>query len=182
MHSIKHYFLLFIACLLFTCSLPEQQLALVGTRVPSSRYFLINGNTHSLAQNEGKILALVFWDSDCPHCLGALPDLDELAASYRGNPDVEFIAISIDSAGEERQVRETIAELGIKSLDVAFSGNDVDDEAYRALNGDRVPYMLLADEGGVIRWIGTSEGDLEDELQKLLETKGSRAHEQSALN
>ncbi|WP_342646021.1 TlpA disulfide reductase family protein [Mucilaginibacter sp. CSA2-8R] len=51
----------------------------------------------------GKVIVLNFWFINCPPCRQEIPDLNELADSYKNNPDVLFVAIALDEAYDIKQ-------------------------------------------------------------------------------
>ncbi len=56
----------------------------------------INGYKLSLKELRGKVVVLNFWFIGCPACMQEIPDLNEVAAKYKDNPNVVFIAIALD--------------------------------------------------------------------------------------
>ncbi len=58
----------------------------------------INGEKIDTKKLLGKVIVLNFWFINCPPCRQEIPDLNELADSYKNNPDVLFVAIALDEA------------------------------------------------------------------------------------
>lgn len=56
----------------------------------------IYGNKLKLKKETGKIIVLNFWFIDCAPCRMEIPDLNELANSYKGRDSVLFIAVALD--------------------------------------------------------------------------------------
>jgi len=56
----------------------------------------INGNKIDLREATGKVIVLNFWFINCPPCRQEIPQLNELVAKYKDNPDVVFLAIATD--------------------------------------------------------------------------------------
>ena len=54
-----------------------------------------------------------------------------------------------------------------------FSGNDTQDEAFLALKGSRVPYVIFVDAQGIVRYVDYSVSGLGDFLQERF--RASRA-------
>lgn len=60
----------------------------------------INGNKIDLREAKGKVVVLNFWFINCPPCRQEIPQLNELVAEYKDNPDVIFLAIATDEKYE----------------------------------------------------------------------------------
>lgn len=57
----------------------------------------IDGSKLRLKESTGKILVLNFWFINCPPCRTEIPDLNELVESYKGNENIQFIAVALDA-------------------------------------------------------------------------------------
>ncbi len=56
----------------------------------------INGKTHRLSENLGKVVLLDLWATWCAPCLAEIPALENLQKQFEGK-DVVFISLSIDT-------------------------------------------------------------------------------------
>lgn len=56
----------------------------------------LQGNSYKLKELKGKVVVINFWFINCPPCRLEIPDLNELVAQYKNNPDVVFLAIAMD--------------------------------------------------------------------------------------
>lgn len=52
---------------------------------------------------EGKIVVLNFWFIGCPPCKAEIPELNKLMAENASDPNVIFIAVGLDDAGEIKE-------------------------------------------------------------------------------
>ncbi len=59
----------------------------------------LNGNTHTLAEYEGKVIFLNFWATWCPPCRQEIPGFVELYEQYKDDGMV-ILGISLDQKGE----------------------------------------------------------------------------------
>ena len=55
-----------------------------------------DGKMHSLAENKGKVIILMFWASTCPHCEEVMPHVVEFV-NKTNNPDLVFCSFSLDT-------------------------------------------------------------------------------------
>lgn len=56
----------------------------------------ITGTRFNLKELAGKIVVLNFWFINCGPCRQEMPDLNEVVEEYKNNPNVVFIAFSLD--------------------------------------------------------------------------------------
>ena len=62
---------------------------------------MLKGEKFRLADKRGKVVVLHFWKTQCPACVEAVAQINELAAKYRGK--AEFLAIGTELPGHLRQ-------------------------------------------------------------------------------
>ena len=73
-----------------------------GTVAPVFEAPVIGGKTVNTGQLKGKVVVLNFWFIGCAGCITEMPKLNELAAKYGSNVDIEFIAIAPNTEQELR--------------------------------------------------------------------------------
>lgn len=109
-----------------------------------------------------------FWATWCKPCLQEMPHLSDLAKTFETN-GLTTVAISIDEPRNKSRVRTHV-----QSKDYAFRTLlDPNQEAYRKLQGQSVPYVLLLDQQGHAAYVkvGYRPGDeatLEAAVRDLL--------------
>jgi thiol-disulfide isomerase/thioredoxin len=64
----------------------------VGDTVPAFTMAAMNDSIINSMQLRGKIVVISFWFSVCKPCLYEMPEINELAAGYKGNDNVVFLA------------------------------------------------------------------------------------------
>jgi len=154
-----------LICMIVGCSpLSDRSKELVGSPSPDARLLLIDGPETTLSADHGKFMGVLFWATWCNYSKGAIADFEDLARKYAHRGDVSFVAVSIDKYEDLHILRDRIASQELHSLKHAFSGGDVEDEAYQMLRGDRIPYAVLIDPRGIVRYVGTSTSEMEDIL------------------
>ncbi len=138
---------------------------LVGKPAPDVRFTLIDGTQVPLDIAAGKTAAILFWTTWCGHSRGTIEDFEKLAKRYLGRKDIVFFAVSLDKFEDIEAVKARIQSQGLSDVTHAFSGNDIQDEAFLGFKGDSVPYVAVLDARGVVRSVGTSTSDLESYLE-----------------
>lgn len=141
-------------------SLSDQARLLVGSRAPESRLMLMSGEHIALRSRVGKDVALLFWATWCPHSRAGIEEFEALARAYKGRPGVEFYAVSVDKNEAYEELQNRIRIQNLESMTHVFSGNDVQDEAFLAFHGERLPYAVFIDEGGIVRFADLGVGGL----------------------
>ncbi len=157
-----------IFCLLVSgcASLSDQAKALVGHEAPQSRLMLLSGEHIALNSLLGKEVALLFWATWCPHSRAGIEEFAALARRYKDNPKLEFYAVSVDSNDAYEELQNRIRLQNLKQMTHVFSGNDVQDEAFLAFHGERLPYAVFIDEAGVVRLADLGVGGLASFLDR----------------
>jgi len=118
--------------------------SIVGKQAPDFEVATLRGEYHTLSTYEGRRLALLFVDFDCPACVQQLGYLDKLSREVLGPPDLEMLAVSESS--DER----TSGFAGDFTLSFPLV---VDCGSMRS--GYRVtsePTLVLIDERGIVRF------------------------------
>lgn len=141
-------------------SLSDQARSLVGRPAPESRLMLLNGEHIALRSRVGKNVALLFWATWCPHSRSGIEEFEALARGYKTRPEIEFYAISVDKNEAYAELKNRIHIQDLESMTHVFSGNDVQDEAFLAFHGERLPYAVFIDDEGVVRFADLGVGGL----------------------
>ena len=122
----------------------------------------LSGNIHHLADFKGKYILLDFWSNGCDPCKKAIPEMKEIADTYKDS--LELVSISIDN---DKIWRRASAEHGI-------TWNNFNDKRNRsgiAASYDvyAIPlFVLISPEGKLIeKWNGYGEGTLKERIGKL---------------
>jgi thiol-disulfide isomerase/thioredoxin len=137
------FLLLVLSSCSFTTSGSSQDFS--GRQAPFTRFYGLDGNvyvTGDVAKSGG---AIVFWSSSCSPSKSALQHLNVLAFE---RPDLNFLAVNLDELKDREKALSVMVER--PNLLHAFSGNGVYDEAFIALRGNALPYMIVIDRTGKI--------------------------------
>jgi len=129
--------------LLIGCAaLSDRAKSLVGVAAPESRLMLLSGEHIALRSLVGKNVVLLFWATWCPHSRAGIEEFEALARKYQDRSDIEFYAVSVDANDAYEELKTRIRVQDLESMTHVFSGNDVQDEAFLAFHGERLPYAV----------------------------------------
>jgi thiol-disulfide isomerase/thioredoxin len=139
---------------------------LLGQRRPDFSLADATGQWVSADSFNGQVLLVNFWATWCKPCVEEMPMLAQVQQDYAGQ-GVAVIGIALD---DPRRAQEFARELGI-GYPVLFGRADamVVGRRYGNRSG-MLPYSVLVDSGGVIRWtrLGILDrGELEAQLAAL---------------
>jgi thiol-disulfide isomerase/thioredoxin len=113
---------------------------------------LLSGEHIALRSREGREVVLLFWATWCPHSRAGIEEFQALASAYKNRPEMEFYAVSVDKNESYEELQNRIRIQGLESMTHVFSGNDVQDEAFLAFHGERLPYAVFIDDRGIVRF------------------------------
>lgn len=151
-------------------SVSSDAMSLVGRQVPEARLMMLRGEDVALRSKEGTNLALLFWATWCSHSRSVIGDFEQLARDYSWRGDLEFYAVSIDKNQDLDALKGRIRAEDLKTVKHVFSGNDSQDEAFIALKGDHVPYVVFVDARGIVRFVDFSVSRLSEFLEQKYRT------------
>jgi peroxiredoxin len=136
----------------FAEPLPASRLSpagiLVGSQRPDFRLGSTTGEVVTAADYPGKTLLINFWATWCEPCRREMPMLVDLQGEY-GPEGLQVVGIALDDV---QDVRDFVHKYGI-SYPVLVGAGDVmaTSAAYGNLDGV-LPYSVLVDSDGIIRW------------------------------
>jgi peroxiredoxin len=162
---------LFFSTLLFfsSCYVGEEQSAVkIGDMAPPFVVEDINGNKVSISDYKGKVLLLDFWATTCPHCIDAIPSLNNLQQLFK---DAGFTVLSLSTDGKPEPV-EKIHKLYSIKYPVLMA----DHETVKKYKVNLIPTLYLVGQDGriVYKQLGMDkqqEEYLKQKIETLLENK-----------
>ncbi|HJQ27442.1 MAG TPA: redoxin domain-containing protein [Blastocatellia bacterium] len=119
----------------------RQLLATRGTATaPDFKATRLDKKEVGLADLKGKVAVISFWATWCGPCLIELPRLQDAAKKYAANPDVIFLAISVDE--HKLAVRPFVERKGYR-FPVAYDINGAE-----AFGVSGIPTLIILDRRG----------------------------------
>lgn len=90
---------------------------------------------------------LEFWATWCAPCLQAVPHLNELQAKFKNQKNLLFISLTYETP---EKVKRTLDKIKFQTI----VATDETNQTQKNFNVIGVPYTILIDNQGFIRWIG----------------------------
>jgi thiol-disulfide isomerase/thioredoxin len=97
---MKSAFLILLSMTIFACNTPEEK------QIPHFSFTSIDGENVTRTSLKGEATVICVWATWCGDCIREIPELNELAAKYKNNERVNFIAFSDE---DEPTVRKSLA-------------------------------------------------------------------------
>ena len=108
---------------------------------------------------EGKVAVLEFWATFCGPCRLTMPLLEKVYQKYKANPNVVFLAVSVDEkTAEDKDVQATLAEWQATLPIVAGPGSGRGHEVRHPADPGDVPRRRERDGAGLRRGIPAVAG------------------------
>lgn len=125
-----------------------------GNLAPDFTLKRLAGGALTLSELRGKTVVLDFWDTWCPPCRKALPDLQELSETYRD--DLVVVGVAFGREGEAK-VRSYTKANGLTFEMVLFEQSSSILTDFGGIQS--IPTTFLIDANGVIRekWVGAAD-------------------------
>lgn len=119
-----------------------------GKKFDSFSGYDMNGNLIDTKSLKGKVMVLNFWFTTCPPCKQERPYLNKIAESYKGDPNVVFIAIALD----RKEQLETYLRQNEFKYKVIPDGKKIAD----SYNVTAYPTQVIVDKDGKVAFSAVS--------------------------
>ena len=136
----------------------------VGKEMADTELFDLEGNKHCLAELKGKYILIDFWSSGCGPCIMAIPEMEELATTYKEK--LNIVSISIDN-------KDTWKIASEKHRMSWNNWNDLKGQSgiYAQYEQRSIPcYTLISPEGIVLeQWTSYGKGSLKQKIGEYID-------------
>jgi peroxiredoxin len=152
------------------CGWAEEMPGRVDSAAPHYAAPDMAGDTVALSDLRGEVVLVNIWATWCPPCRIEMPHLQRLQEEL-GDRGFRVVGVSVDSRGSETAVERFARDVGVDFLILRDPG-----ERISSLFGAYgVPFNLLIDRDGMVRWRHTGPVTADDpHLREILEeTLGS---------
>ncbi len=161
MKYMKSLLLTVTLVVLSGCTTHLPSASFLGKERPYAQVIKLNGDRATLDEYDGKPLIIAFWSTWCGRSVRALEEINQFA---RLRNDISVLAVNLDAADRLEEVRKTIGEKRLAGIHHAFSGNEGDDDVYRAFKVDSFPVFIVINPQGVVLAATDSVGDVKQQL------------------
>jgi thiol-disulfide isomerase/thioredoxin len=107
------------------------------------------GGLTSLSSLKGKYVYIDIWATWCGPCIKEFPELKKLMDDYKGNANIEFVCISVDSKADYEKWRSFVTEKQLDGIQL-ISDKALDSDFMKFLNVSLIPRNVLIDPQGNI--------------------------------
>lgn len=130
----------------------------VGKPSPSFTIQRLNAPAIPLSQYHGKVVALAFIDTECPHCQHLTGLLNTIAKEYEGK-GVQFVECAFNDGAVQR-LPEFVQKFQ-PAFTIGYSPRDpvINYLAHSILKPLYVPHMVFLDRKGIVRGDFAGESD-----------------------
>ena len=119
----------------------------VGLPAPAYVTVSLEGDSVSLAKQQGKVVLLNIWATWCHPCRDEIPELRAIHERYRDR-GLELIGVSVDTDGTDETIRTFM-----KDFRMTFPiWRDPDERISTQFLAVGVPATFLIDKAGILRW------------------------------
>lgn len=127
----------------------------VGRRAPDYSGRFLDGDPFRLADLRGDVVLLNIWATWCYPCRREMPSLETLHRDFRAH-GLRVVAVSIDAAGADAEIRSFLEAFGITFPTV----HDPEQHVTRTFRIRGVPETFLIGRDGRIvhHWVGRING------------------------
>ena len=118
----------------------------------------LEGQPQSIEQWDNKVILLNFWATWCPPCRKEIPAFIELQDDFKAR-GFQVIGVAID---DQTAVQDYADGMGVNYPILIGNSEALKVSSDYGNRFGRLPYSLIIDRQGVIRFIGQGELDYED--------------------
>jgi len=145
------------ALLMTACALGSRSYEWGGKPAPYTKFTMLDGSSVALDELRGKNVVVIFWATTCGYARRVMERLNRYLQAHGREKNLEIIAVSVDKAEKLDDVRDRIRFDELYSMRHAFSGNDVQDEAYMAFDVGSLPAVFVISPRGIVLASGGSD-------------------------
>lgn len=123
----------------------------------------------------GHVVVLDFWATWCGACMAEMPPLGQVQQRFTEDAQVRFYAVNPEMNEKDEKAIAEFADWHRVSASLLF---DPQAKTFHAMGGSAMPYLVLLDKRGKMRWVSTGydsaaafETELTNEIRALEKEK-----------
>jgi peroxiredoxin len=140
---------------------------LLGMRRPDFTLDSVNGEKVSASDFDGQVWLVNFWATWCKPCVEEMPMLSQVQSDFAGQ-GVTVVGIALDDAERARQFARDLSiqyPILVGQADVVLTGR------YYGNSSGLLPFSVLVDAEGVVRWSHLGALDHDELLRQITSLK-----------
>lgn len=141
-----------------SASTPTRPLSVIGQQRSPFTLPDLEGQQQAVGQWDNKVILLNFWATWCPPCRKEIPAFIQLQDDYRER-GFQVIGVAID---DKTAVQDYADGMGINYPILIGNTEALQVSSDYGNRFGRLPYSLVIDRQGIIRYVGQGELDYED--------------------
>jgi peroxiredoxin len=119
---------------------------------------LVGSGDFKLADQKGKVVAVVFWSDRCPFVVAWNDRIQGLFDRYKGNKAVSLVAIDSNAPNSAEDIKAFLTKKGLTFPVAKDAGNKVADQ-FGATN---TPHVFIVGKDGKVAYIGALDSDMDN--------------------
>lgn len=139
----------------------------IGSEAPDFELTDLNGVKFKLSDYKGKYLLLLFWSSDCRHCLDELTHIQNLYKEFEGN-NFEIIAVAQNNLQHKSEWQDFVKNKNLKWVNAFDDRVEGKKKVARLYNVTKIPTDFVLNRKGQIILKDIYGDDLMNRLSLLL--------------
>jgi len=148
-------------------STTKKSLSMLGQKRADFSLPDLRNNVHEIKEWDNKVILLNFWATWCPPCRKEIPAFIKLQEEF-GPQGFQVIGIAID---EKEAVEDYADGMGVNYPVLIGNSTAMDISAAYGNRFGQLPYSLVIDRQGIIRFVGKRElsfDDIAEQIKPLL--------------
>ncbi len=141
----------------------KKSLSMIGQKRADFSLPDLSNNMHAIKQWDNKVILLNFWATWCPPCRKEIPAFIELQEQF-GPQGFQVIGVAID---EKDAVEDYADGLGVNYPILIGNSAALDISTAYGNRFGQLPYSLVIDRQGIIRFIGKRELSFDDIAKQI---------------
>ena len=162
--SLYSISVLFIGLLVLPAWLDAAMWKNVNRQAPDFTLLTLDGDTIKSSEYTDKVIILDFWATWCAPCKKQFPLIEKLYKENKENNNVAFFIINPHIGGDT--FKKALRFINQSEYDLPFV-NDMESMTYKSFNVSAIPYTIIIDKKGIIRFTHTGYNESENFYEKI---------------